>query len=164
WWLGVSNFTYVLLPEENPAAAERALESALVDFSERRIPEEQRTAELHIDAESPLAQLTLQTVNQLERLAPFGAGNPRPLLCATGVQLAEPPRTMGSGDRHLAARFKQENVRLRAVAFGHGDWAESLSQVSGPLDIAYRPVINEFRGQRSVELHLADWRPTGARD
>ena len=44
WWLGVSNFTYVLLPEENTVAAERALNSALSDFSERRIPEEQRAA------------------------------------------------------------------------------------------------------------------------
>ena len=76
--------------------------------------------ELHIDAESPLAQLTLQTVTQMERLAPFGAGNPRPLLCATHVELAEAPRTMGSGDRHLSVRLQQHKVRLRAVAFGRG--------------------------------------------
>ena len=44
WWLGVTSFAYVLLPEENTAAAERSLNSALVDFSERRIPEEQRAA------------------------------------------------------------------------------------------------------------------------
>ena len=44
WWLGVTNFTYVLLPKENTAAAERSLNSALADFSERRIPEQQRAA------------------------------------------------------------------------------------------------------------------------
>ena len=47
---------------------------------------------------------------------------------------------------------------LRSVAFGQGDWAEELVQLQGPFDIAYRPVINEFRGRRNVELHLVDWR------
>jgi hypothetical protein len=28
------------------------------------------------------------------------------------------------------------------------------------LDVAFRPVINEFRGRQSVELHLVDWRRT----
>lgn len=48
WWLGVNNFSYVLLPEENTAAAERSLDNALVDFSERRIPAEQRAALIRI--------------------------------------------------------------------------------------------------------------------
>jgi single-stranded-DNA-specific exonuclease len=65
---------------------------------------------------------------------------------------------MGSGDRHLALRLRQGNVVLRAVAFGRGDWAEELSQAGGTVDVAYRPVINHFRGRQSVELHLVDWR------
>jgi single-stranded-DNA-specific exonuclease len=96
----------------------------------------------------------------MERLAPFGQDNPRPLLCATGVELAEPPQTMGGGDRHLSLRLRQGPVRLRAVAFGHGEWAEKMSRVNRAMDIAYRPVINHFRGRESVELHLVDWRYT----
>jgi len=48
WWLGVTGFTYVLLPEENTEAAERSLNSALLDFSERRIPESQLAAVIRI--------------------------------------------------------------------------------------------------------------------
>ena len=44
WWLGVSSFAYALLPETNTLAAERALNAALLDFSERHIPEQQRAA------------------------------------------------------------------------------------------------------------------------
>ena len=39
-----------------------------------------------------------------------------------------------------------------------GDWVDELQQLDGPVDIAYRPVINEFNGYRKVELHLVDWR------
>ena len=119
---------------------------------------ENMVAELHLDAEAPLGQLTLKTVQHMEQLAPFGQDNPRPLLCASGVHLAEPPRKIGGGERHLALRLKQGNVGLRAIAFGHGEWADELSQVAGAVDVAYRPVINRFRGQQSVELHLVDWR------
>ena len=58
----------------------------------------------------------------------------------------------------LALRLRQGSVSLRSIAFGRGDWAEELSQVEGAVDVAYRPVINHFRGRQSVELHLVDWR------
>jgi single-stranded-DNA-specific exonuclease len=131
---------------------------AICEYVAGELTPEKAVAELHLDAEAPLGQLTLHTVRQMEQLAPFGQDNPRPLLCATGVALAEPPRTMGSGDRHLALRLRQGNVGLRAVAFGRGEWAEELSRLDQSVDIAYRPVINHFRGRDSVELHLVDWR------
>ena len=48
-----------------------------------------------VDAEAAFGQLTLNTVRQIEQLAPFGAGNPRPVLCASQVTLAAPPKRMG---------------------------------------------------------------------
>jgi single-stranded-DNA-specific exonuclease len=49
------------------------------------------------------------------------------------------------------------------VAFGGGDWETELAAVDGPLDVAFQPVINTFRGRQTVEMHLADWRPQTAR-
>ncbi len=121
-----------------------------------------RIAELAIDAEVPLSALSLEAVGELERLAPFGQGNARPLLCASDVTLAEPPRRIGGGERHLALRLVQHGVALRGVAFGGGEWAEELGGHAGPIDIAFRPVINEFRGRRNVELQVCDWRTAAA--
>ena len=135
------------------------------DFCQRvanAVPPDSRTAELHIDAEAPLAQMTLRTVAQIDQLAPFGEGNPRPLLCASQVVLDGPPRTMGEGNRHLMLNIRQHEIKLRAVAFGQAEWVEPLNQVNGPIDIAYRPVINQFGGRRTVEVHLVDWRPTNS--
>ena len=118
---------------------------------------EKRTAELRIDAETTLPQLTLRTVDQIEQLAPFGQSNPRPVLCTTGVTLEGAPRKMGGGDHHLTLQLRQHNCKFRAVAFGHGEYCDALAS-AGQIDIAYRPVINEFRGFRSVEVQLVDWR------
>ncbi|MFO0914154.1 MAG: single-stranded-DNA-specific exonuclease RecJ [Pirellulales bacterium] len=120
---------------------------------------EMPVAELRIDAEASLSELTQQAVEQLEQLAPFGQGNTRPLLCASGVELADKPVCMGRSHNHLAVRVRQGGVVLRGMAFNKAEWLPELEAVSGPLDLAYRPVINEFRGRRSVEMHVVDWRP-----
>jgi len=134
---------------------------AFCEAAAAQIPLEQREAELNIDGEAPFSAFTLQTVQQIDRLAPFGQGNARPLLCTTGVSLDGPPRPLGADGRHLALRLSQHGVSFRGVAFGGGDWAVDLAAVEGPLDVAFRPVINRYRGRQSVELHLVDWRPAG---
>jgi single-stranded-DNA-specific exonuclease len=116
--------------------------------------------EIVIDAEAPLSQLTYETISQMESLAPFGQGNPRPVLLASGVALCEPSRRMGGGDRHLTARIEHRGTRMRSVAFGGGDWCDALNEVQGLIDIAFRPVINEYQGRRNVEVQLVDWRPS----
>lgn len=139
-----------------------AFRADFCEYASAEIGDEQRVAELWIDAEVPFSALTTETVRQIERLAPFGQGNPRPLFSTCSVTLADAPRRIGGGGRHLAVRLAQCNQSLRAVGFGSGDWADELQQHDGPLDVAFRPVINEYRGRRSVELQLADWRPAKA--
>jgi single-stranded-DNA-specific exonuclease len=131
-------------------------------YAQRMISPEDCAAELLVDAETPLSALTHQTVRQIESLAPFGHGNHRPVLCTTDVRLAEPPKRIGSAGRHLALRVEQHGISLRGVAFGGGDWEQELGNSSGPLAVAFKPVINHFRGRSTVEMHLADWRCDGA--
>jgi single-stranded-DNA-specific exonuclease len=133
---------------------------AFCEVAATRIANDQREAELFVDVEAPLSAFTLETTQQLERLGPFGHGNSRPLLCTSGVTLSGPPKALGGTGHHLAMMLSQHGVTLRAVAFGGGDWIDDLIETDGPLDVAFRPVINDFRGRRSVELHLVDWRPT----
>lgn len=141
---------------------ERQIEAFRDDFCEavaEQRSEDERVPEIVIDAEAPFGQLNLKTVKQIETLEPFGEGNPRPTLLCQNVTLAEPARRMGSGDRHLTVQLDQGGKTIRGVAFGAGDWADELNACRGPIQIAYRPVINEFRGYRKVEVHLVDWRP-----
>ncbi|MFM7412304.1 MAG: single-stranded-DNA-specific exonuclease RecJ, partial [Planctomycetota bacterium] len=134
---------------------------AFVGEVEARMPESLRRAQLTLDGETALAALTLDTVEQLERLAPFGEGNRRPVLCASGVTLAEPARTMGQGGKHLQLRLRQHAATIRGVAFGAGEWLPHLPAPGQPFHIAFRPKINEFRGRRTAEVEVIDWRPDG---
>jgi len=136
-----------------------AFRNEFLEYANTEFSPQDREPSVTIDAEAPLSQLTLPTVQQIETLSPFGQGNPRPVLCTTGVTLAQPPKFLGSGERHIALRLVHCGTRMRAVAFGAGDWLPELEKHGGPIDIAYRPVINEYQGRRSVEAQLVDWRP-----
>ncbi|MFK8113255.1 MAG: single-stranded-DNA-specific exonuclease RecJ [Rubripirellula sp.] len=141
---------------------ERQVEAFRGDFCEavaKQWADKQIVPEIRIDAEAPLGQLNLEIVKQMQMLAPFGEGNPRPVLYCSQVELDEPARRMGGGDRHLTVKLRQGSKVVRGVAFSAGDWCDELNAVDGPIEIAYRPVINEFRGFRKVEVHLVDWRP-----
>lgn len=151
------------------AAAGLRIDDARIDDFRRdflaavaaRMPEELRLAQVTIDGEATIASLSLDTVSEIERLAPFGHGNKRPVLCATSVRLVEPPRVIGSGGRHLAMTLAQHDTRIRAVAWGGGEWLPHLPQPGQPFHVAFRPKINEFRGRRTAEMEVVDWRPDG---
>jgi single-stranded-DNA-specific exonuclease len=142
---------------------ERSIDAFRIDFcaeAERKISAEDRVAELFVDAEAPFTVLTHQTVRQIESLAPFGQGNERPVLCTSNVRLAEPPKRIGGG-HHLSLRLEQHGVSIRGVAFGGGDWEDDLNKGGGPLSVAFKPVINHWRGRQTIEMQLADWRRDG---
>jgi len=126
-----------------------------------RMPPELRRAQLSLDGETTLAGLTLHAVEQIEQLAPFGQGNRRPVLCASGVTLAEPPRTIGGGGRHLSMRLVQHGATVRGVAFGGAEWLPHLPAPGEPFHVAFKPKINEYRGRRTAEMEVIDWRPAG---
>ena len=102
---------------------ERQIEAFRGDFCEAvaaQCDEHDLVPELKIDAEAPLGQLNLAIVKQMQMLEPFGQGNPRPVLFCRGVELDEPARKMGGGDRHLTITLRQGAKVVRGVAFGAG--------------------------------------------
>ena len=140
-----------------------AFRAAFLEAVAEQLGGEQTEAEICFDAEAPLGQFDLNVMSQVELLAPFGMGNPRPLFCAVGVEMSEAPKPLGDSGRHLSVQLVQHGHRLRGVAFGQAEeWLPKLTALEGKIDVAFRPVINEFRGYRRIELHLVDWRQHAA--
>jgi single-stranded-DNA-specific exonuclease len=131
---------------------------AFSDFVKQRLGEQDPEQTLIVDGETTFLQLNLHSVSTIESMAPFGAGNPRPVLVASDVELHEPAKLFGQGERHMGVRFKQHGSVLRAVAFSQPEWAEQINSHTGCFDLAFRAQINEFNGMRRVELQLIDWR------
>jgi single-stranded-DNA-specific exonuclease len=103
---------------------------------------------VRVDAVAPGNALTLDLAEELERLAPFGQGNPAPALLVPAAQLDE-PRAMGEG-RHVAFTLSAGGARSRCVQFGAGTRLPAAPDQ--PVDAAVRLEINRWNG--SIEPRL----------
>ncbi len=75
-----------------------AFRNDFCEYVTEHITAEQRIAELSVDAEVFLSELTLTTVEQIQQLAPFGHSNPRPAVVRDVTsRWSEPPKRMGGG-------------------------------------------------------------------
>lgn len=104
------------------------------------------------DGEIELGVLSLPQLGELEELQPFGAGNPQPAFVSRGCRILS-PRVLA--EKHLKFDCEQGGQRLSCIGFG---MAERYQQLNGQVDLLYRPGINEWRGRRSVQLQIADFR------
>ena len=135
-----------------------AFRADFVDAIARQWTEREVTPEIRIDAETPLSSLNIGALKQIEMMAPFGSGNPRPVLCCGGIRCAEPAEPMGAAGRHMSVRLTDGVNTVRAVAFNAAGWIDELNAAIEPFEIVYKPQINEWNGRRTVELQLVDWR------
>ena len=113
---------------------------------------------LHIDTVCSLNDLTVDMVRQLQRLAPFGRGNPAPVVCVRGVRMAYPPRRVGAGGAHLKFTVGGQGKYANAIAFGMGDMASQLP-AGVDLDVAFEPTLNTWQGRCTAEMQVKDVRP-----
>ena len=116
---------------------------------------EMLTPELKLDADAELSQVTAALVTDLHRLAPFGHGNARPVLCCRNVQVAMTPRRVGKSGDHLQLVVRQGRHQLKCIAFGYGHLDASLPPGT-TIDLAVEPVFNHFNGRTTVELEVKD--------
>ena len=120
-------------------------------------PEADAGAELKIDAEVILNDLTFTAVRELDGLGPFGSEHRKPIFAATRCELVEPPKKIGGGERHLSLKLRQFNKVMKAIAFGKADWADQIAAASGPISVCFSPGLNSYNGYETVDLHLIDW-------
>jgi single-stranded-DNA-specific exonuclease len=132
--------------------------SELAREADSFVCEESLRRELDADLMAPLADLTIHTVRELDRLRPHGEGNQAPLLVSKDVPSVGRPRAIGRNGSHLSMQLRTGDVLFRAVGFGMAA-AEGLLDALGKaeqISVAYVPVINSWRGSDTVELELRD--------
>jgi len=104
---------------------------------------------VHVDAVVRGTELTLDLCTELERLAPFGLGNPGVTLLAVGCELSE-LGAVGEG-KHLKLAVKADGARSGAIAFGQGS---QLDRYRRPVhyDVAFKLAANHWNGTISPQL------------
>ncbi|MEC9073093.1 MAG: single-stranded-DNA-specific exonuclease RecJ, partial [Myxococcota bacterium] len=130
--------------------------SAFERLATDTLTEEHLRPRLRTDMEVPVASVSMDLVETLTHLAPYGQGNPEPSLVARGVRVLS-HRAVGQDQSHLKLVLEAGGRRLDAIAFGMADRSHWLS---APVDLVYIPEINEYRGNRTLQLRIKAIQPT----
>lgn len=126
------------------------------EYANREIKEEDLVPKIRIDAFIKPEDINLENAEELELLAPFGVGNPGPVLAQNNLKV-EDVRTVGDG-KHLKLKLGSRANSFDAIGFNMGDSASDISS-SGSLSAVFSMEINVWNSSRKVQLNLKDLKP-----
>ena len=114
---------------------------------------------LDLDCAITPEMLTIPEIESLQVLEPCGSGCPKPALLMAGLTI-ERIQPVGGG-RHMRLRLKKGKAYINAIYFSATPESASILQ-GDVVDVAFVPQINEYRGERSVQMNILDIRPSCA--
>ncbi len=123
---------------------------AFVDEVGRRLSPEDLEPVVAVDAEIALGDLTPPLAMELERLAPFGNGNPEPVFLTRRMR-AVGTRLVGDGT-HLRLLVSDGAHTAEVIAFRGGDRVELLAFTQARIDLAYTVEIDRWRDEERVQF------------
>ena len=104
------------------------------------------------DAMVHLEEITPLLMTHLERMQPYGVGNPEPIFCCRDFQVEDSQMLQGS---HWRLRLRQGKVRLPGIGFNLLEFKQSLPL---PQFLLFSPRWNHWRGERRIQLHIIDYK------
>ena len=138
------------LPVENIDAFRTA-----INANTQMTKEEMQTL-IHIDVPMPFSYISEELIGQLERLEPFGNGNPKPVFAQKNVCIL---RKMPIGKQKQFLRLTlqgEDGSRMEGLYFGERTVLEEIEGERGCITITYYPQINDFRGRRSLQIVISN--------
>jgi len=133
-----------------------AFTEAFVARANQQLTGQDLAPTLRLDAEVTLDALTEPVIRELDRLAPFGTGNPKPRFASPMLRLDGEPRVVGRNGGHLQFGLTDGRARRRAIAFNQPDQLQPLLD-HRECRVAFKPILNTFNGRTSVELQVIDF-------
>ncbi|MBI4307384.1 MAG: single-stranded-DNA-specific exonuclease RecJ [Chloroflexi bacterium] len=107
---------------------------------------------LTIDAEVAPSALVGSLWREVQRMTPFGAGNPPPTFLSRSVQVLD-RRGVGADGRHLSLKLKHQGAVWSGIAFGLGGLAMRLGD---RVDVVYTLVADDWNGEKTLKLNVLD--------
>ncbi len=108
---------------------------------------------LKIDQEINLKDFSMDLIQQIDLLDPYGEGNPQPVFCARGLKLRGAPRILGRGT--LKFWVTDGRLSISAVGFGMASYID-LVKSGHPLDLAFELSIDDWNKAPTMQLKIRD--------
>jgi single-stranded-DNA-specific exonuclease len=132
------------------------LRQKLNEHAAERLCDADLTPELKIDAQILSSSLNLDLVDEIKRLEPFGASNPKPVFATKNLSLAQEPFVMK--EKHLKLKLRDENGKQFEAVWWDGveKSKQQTFRANANIEIAYTPEANVWNGNTRLQLVVND--------
>jgi single-stranded-DNA-specific exonuclease len=139
-----------------PSGRVRELRARVNDYADACLHPDDLRPRIWIDGALGFRSIDEQVASELLTLAPFGAGNPRPIFQASGVEVVDGPRRLN--DRHLKMAFRQDGRVMRGIAWRAIEREEFVTEHRTAIDLAFSVEHDTWNGERYLQLSIADFK------
>lgn len=126
----------------------------LVGFASQKLSAKDVIPKVNIDAQIKLKNINQKFWNILQKLEPYGYGNPKPVFATSNLSVKN-IRSIGNDGKHLSMNLSDGENFIRAIGFGMGKMYNKI-KIGDEVDVAYNIDLNQWNGQENLELKLID--------
>ncbi|MFZ3588290.1 single-stranded-DNA-specific exonuclease RecJ [Bacillus sp. DJP31] len=130
------------------------LRSRLIQLAKEKLTEDDYIPVTFVDIECKLKDITLASIEQLTRLAPYGMGNPKPKVVISSTSLSQ-MKKIGQDQSHLKLLLEDSGTTMDAIAFGFGHVYDQISPLS-MVSIIGELSVNEWNNHRKPQVMVGD--------
>ncbi|MEK4537605.1 single-stranded-DNA-specific exonuclease RecJ [Peribacillus sp. FSL K6-1552] len=124
-------------------------------IAKEQLSEEDFTPITNLDGATTLAEVSIQTIQEMSLLAPFGVTNPKPKILIDSVQLSS-VRKIGANQNHLKVQLEDsENHKLDGVGFGLGHYVDEIAP-HAEVSVIGELSINEWNNIKKPQIFVQD--------
>ena len=138
------------------SARVRELRARVNDYADGCLQPDDLRPRIWIDGALGFRSIDEQMASELTSLAPFGAGNPRPIFRTSGVEIVDGPRRLK--ERHLKMAFRQDGRVMRGIAWRASEREEFVAEHRTAIDLAFSLEQDTWEGERYLQLSIADFK------
>ncbi len=130
------------------------LRSRLIQLAKEKLTEDDYIPVTFVDIECKIEDITIASIEQLTRLAPYGMGNSKPKVVISSTSLSQ-MKKIGQDQSHLKLMLEDSGITMDAIAFGFGHVFDEISPLS-KISILGELSVNEWNNHRKPQVMVGD--------
>lgn len=135
------------------------LKTKITNIAAREIKSDELIPSIEIDAEIEIENIDWPFFEKVEKIAPYGEANPKPIFLLHNMNVIE-MRAVGNGEKHLKlcleSSFKnKKGNKFYAIGFNFGEWSNKL-KLGSAIDIVFTLTANRWNGHCNLEFKIVD--------
>ncbi len=126
------------------------------EIASENLTDDMLIPKLSVDAEIQFSEITWELLKLLNKMAPFGPQNMRPVFMSKDLEVVGTPTIVGKN--HLKFKVRQDGIVMDAIGFNLGDKLYRISCGEHGVDMVYVLDENEWQGRKKIQLRVKDLR------